>query len=61
MWIFEATYENMNYNSFVKRKIEFDGDNFFDTEYECYEYAMREALNMKQKNECLSCLEFITR
>lgn len=29
MWIFEATYENMDCSSkSVKRKIEFDGDNF---------------------------------
>lgn len=62
MWIFEATYENIDLESSiksVKRKIEFDGDNFFDTEYECYEYAMRQALEMKKKNECLSCLDFI--
>lgn len=31
MWLFEATYENMDCDSSiksVKRKIEFDGDNF---------------------------------
>lgn len=31
MWLFEATYENMDCDSFIKcikRKIEFDGDNF---------------------------------
>ena len=63
MWIFVATYENMDLNSSiksVKRKIEFDGDNFFDTNDECYLYAMRQALEMKQKNECLSCLEFVS-
>ena len=52
MWIFIATYENMDLNSSiksVKRKIEFDGDNFFDTDDECYLYAMRQALEMKQK------------
>lgn len=43
----------------VKRKIEFDGDNFFNTGDECYLYAMQKALEMKQKNECLGCLEFI--
>ena len=31
----------------------------FDTEAECYHYAMSKALEMKQKNECLSNLEFI--
>lgn len=62
MWIFEAEYENMDCDSSiksVKRKIEFDGDNFFNTGDECYLYAMQKALEMKQKNECLGCLEFI--
>lgn len=62
MWIFEAVYENMDQNNLeesVKRKIEFDVDNFFDTEDECYLYAMEQALKMKQKNECLGFLEFI--
>ena len=63
MWIFIATYENMDLDSSiksVKRKIEVDGDNFFDTDDECYLYAMRQALEMKQKNECLGCLEFVS-
>ena len=62
MYVFVATYENMDLNSSiksVKRKIEFDGDNFFDTEKECYCYALEQALKIKQKNECLGCLEFI--
>lgn len=62
MWIFEATYENIDLNNSiksVKRKIEFDGDNFFNTGDECYRYALEQALKMKQKNECLGCLEFI--
>lgn len=62
MWIFIATYENMNLDGSiksVKRKIEFDGDNFFDTDDECYLYAMRQALKMKQENDSLGCLEFI--
>ena len=62
MWFFEAEYSNMNCDSSIKsvrRKIEFDGDNFFDTEKECYLYAMEQALKMQKKNECLSKLEFI--
>lgn len=65
MWIFEATYENMDLESSiksvkpVKRKIEFDGDNFFDTGNECYHYALEQALEMRQKNELLGCLDFI--
>lgn len=63
MWIFEATYENMDLDNSIKsirRKIEFDGDNFFNTGEECYRYALEQALEMKQKNECLGCLEFIS-
>ena len=62
MWFFEAEYVNMDCESSidsVKRKIEFDGDNFFDTEEECYLYSMKRALKIRQKNECLSKLEFI--
>ncbi len=62
MWLFEAEYSNMNCDSSIKsvrRKIEFDGDNFFDTEEECYLYAMKQAFKMKKKNECFSKLEFI--
>ena len=43
----------------VKRKIEFDGDNFFDTGDECYHYALEQALEMRQENELLGCLDFI--
>lgn len=62
MWLFEAEYSNMDCKSSIKsvrRKIEFDRDNFFDTEEECYVYAMKRALKMQQKNECLSKLKFI--
>lgn len=62
MWLFEAVYANMdceNSIDSVRRRIEFDGDNFFDTEEECYLYAMKQALKMKKKNECFSKLEFI--
>lgn len=62
MWLFEAEYSNMDCDSSIKsvrRKIEFDGDIFFDTEEECYLYAMKRALKMQHKNECLSKLEFI--
>lgn len=62
MWLFEAEYANMdceNSIDSVRRRIEFNGDNFFDTEEECYLYAMKQALKMQKKNECLSKLEFI--
>lgn len=42
----------------ITRKIEFDGQ-FFETEKECYLYAMRKAYDMKEKNECFGSLEFI--
>lgn len=59
MWLFEATYDNMDNNASVKRKIEFDGDNFFDSADECYHYALGQALKMKQANELLGSLELI--
>lgn len=61
MWLFEAKYINMDSGEEFIRKIEFDGDNFFNTTKECYLYAMEKALEMKQKkkNECLCSLEFV--
>lgn len=60
MWLFEAKYINMDSNEEFIRKIEFDGDNFFNTGDECYRYALGKALEMRKANECLGCLEFIT-
>lgn len=58
MYIFEAHYTNMDNLEEITRKIEFDGQ-FFETEKECYVYAMGKAYDMKEKNECFSTLEFI--
>ena len=60
MWLFEAKYENMENDEEVMRKIEFDGDNFFDTEEQCYIYAMKMALKNRNKNERLCTLDFIS-
>lgn len=59
MYIFEAKYTNMDTNEERKQLIEFDGDNFFDTEKECYIYAMTKAYENKKVNECLVSVEFI--
>lgn len=59
MWLFEANYINMDDASVRTETIEFDGDNFFETEKECYLYAMEKALEMKKSNECFASLEFI--
>lgn len=59
MWLFEAKYENIDTNEEITREIKFNGDNFFNTASECYLYAMTQALEMKQENEYLGCLEFI--
>ena len=58
MYIFEAHYIDMNTNSEITKKIEFDGQ-FFDTEKENYLYAMSKAYDMTRENECFSSLEFI--
>lgn len=59
MYIFEAKYENMDTNEERTKSIKFDGDNFFDTEKECYIYAMTKAYDNKKANECLASVEFI--
>lgn len=59
MYLFEAKYYDLDSEKEIARKIEFDGDNFFQTEKECYIYAMSKAYDMKQKNECFGSLEFI--
>lgn len=59
MYIFEAKYTNMDTSEGHTQLIEFDGDNFFDTEKECYIYAMTKAYENKKVNECLVSVEFI--
>lgn len=59
MWLFEANYINMDDASVRTQKIEFDGDNFFETEKECYLYAMEKAFEMKRHNECFASLDFV--
>lgn len=58
MYIFEAHYQDMDEDFEIVRVIKFDGQ-FFDSEKECYMYAMSKAYDMMQKNECFSFLEFI--
>ena len=59
MYIFEAKYMNMDTNKERIQSIEFDGDNFFDTEKECYVYATTKAYENKKANEYLYSVEFI--
>lgn len=59
MYIFEAKYTNMDTSEDRIQSIEFDGDNFFDTEKECYIYATTKAYENKKANECLASIEFI--
>ena len=58
MYFFEAHYINMDDDTEVTKKIEFDGQ-FFESEKECYLYAMSKAYDMTEKNELFSSLEFI--
>ena len=60
MWLFEAKYINMDSGEKVIRKISFDGDNFYDTEEQCYICAMHMALKNRNKNERLYTLDFIS-
>lgn len=58
MYIFEAQYTNMDTCEEVIRKIEFV-EHMFDSEKDCYLYAMNRAYGMKQENECLDLVELI--
>ena len=58
MYYFEAHYVNMNDDTEVTRKIQFDGQ-FFNSEKDCFVYAMDKAYDMAEKNECLASVEFI--
>ena len=60
MWLFEAKYINMDSGEKVIRKIAFDGENFCDTEDQCYICAMKMALKNRNKNERLYTLDFIS-
>lgn len=60
MYIFIAHYINMETDKERKQSIKFDGDNFFETEKECYIYAMTKAYDNKRENECLSSVEFLS-
>lgn len=59
MYIFKAHYINMDNDKEVIKSIKFDGQ-FFNSEKECYIYAMGKAYDMAEKNELLANLEFIS-
>lgn len=58
MYRFDAHYTNMVTFEEVTKKIEFDGQ-FFDSEKDCYLYAMGEAFDMIEKDESLNSVELI--
>ncbi len=58
MYLFEAHYINMDTDEKITRSVEFNGQ-FFDTEKECYLYAMDKAYDMMETNETFDNLEFI--
>ena len=58
MYYFEAHYINMDNNEELTRKIQFDGQ-FFNSEKDCYVYAMDIAYDMAEKNELFAGVEFI--
>ena len=58
MYYFEAHYINMDTGEEVTKKISFDGQ-FFDSDKECYLYAMSRAYDMEEENEMFASLEFI--
>ena len=58
MYYFEAHYINMDNDAEIIKKINFDGQ-FFDSDKECYLYAMSRAYDMQEENEMFASLEFI--
>lgn len=58
MYIFEAHYINMDNHVELTRTIEFS-EQFFESEQECYMYAMGRPYSMKEANELLVSVEFI--
>ena len=58
MYYFEAHYINMDNGAEIIKKINFDGQ-FFDSDKECYLYAMSRAYDMQEENEMFASLEFI--
>ena len=59
MWYFEAKYYDIIADKKITRKIEFDGENYFNSEKECYLYAMEKAYEMKKEDEMLDSVEFV--
>lgn len=59
MWYFEAKYYDIIADKKITRKIEFDGENHFNSEKECYLYAMEKAYEMKKESEMLDSVEFV--
>lgn len=59
MWYFEAKYYDIIADKKITRKIEFDGENRFNSGKQCYLYAMEKAYEMRGKTEILDSVEFI--
>lgn len=59
MWYFEAKYYDIIADKKITRKIEFDGENRFNSGKQCYLYAMEKAYDMREKTEILDSVEFI--
>lgn len=57
MYLFIAHY--IDVNTFKKRRktIEFDGDNFFNTESECWKYAIDQAMIGRTDTEIVDSIE----
>ena len=58
MYIFKAHYINMETEECTIRTIRVDGQ-FFDSEKDCYLYAMGIAYDIMENYECFESLEFI--
>lgn len=59
MYLFIAHYTDVNTFKERKKSIEFDGDNFFNTELECWKYAIDRAMDYRTDTEILGNIELV--
>lgn len=60
MYLFEASYTNLETCEETIKTIEFNGDVLFNNERECFLYAVGQAYDLAGEKEMLYTLEFVS-
>jgi hypothetical protein len=60
MYLFEASYINLETGKETIKPIGFNGDVLFNSERECYLYAMGRAYDLMDEKEMFTTLEFVS-